>query len=369
MEPMAIIYHRYFWKLMIVTTIVSCVPRSISLLYPGFMGPWKRLNVIVLVFSIGGLIFPFIFMDPGGWIMLGHENIRNLRVCTCLLMTGRCLDTFYILSQFKCFRDLTLALGKAIPYAQSQLIVILSIMHMFVFVGMGLWAGKVDKSTPEFVSVGNFYYKLNFNTYPESMVTLFQLLAMNNWNVVAHMYAELNSSWVYVYFIAFILFAVTIVMNVLAAIAIDAFVNEVYNHPETTARLVFNNADVTTKDTTTKPIPRNISYGSLTSKNPDINNAQLISSDGHSYTKGTRRRRSLAKIIMEGCDGLEEGGFSHVLLASFALGLGHSAGFQISTAYVRHNGEITSPPHVYLEVCLCHNNTILTRMHARTTTQ
>ncbi len=362
MEPTAIIYHHYFWFVMIATTIVSCVPHSISLVYPGFMGPWKRLNVIVLVLSIGGLIFLFVFMFSDGWNMLGHEEIWNLRVCTCLLMTGRCLDTFYILGQFKCFRDLTFGLGKAIPYARSQLIVILSVMHMFVFVGMGLWAGKVDKSTPEFANVGRFYYKLNFNTYPESMVTLFQLIFMNNWQVVAHMYAEINSSWVYVYFIAFILFAVTIVMNVLTAIAIDAFVNEVYNHPETKPRLVFKNADVTTK-----PMPRNISYGSLVSKTPDINDDQLIASNGQAYKKSVRRRSSYTKIIMEGHDGLEEGGFSHALLTSFALGLGGSAGFQISTAYVRHNGELTSPPLVYLEVCLCHNNTILTCMHARTT--
>ncbi len=354
MEPATIIYHRYFWLVMIVTTILASVPHIISLVYPGFMGLWWQLNIIVLGLSIAGFIFLFIFMAYGGWSILGsleyaktmdHGAIWNLRLCTCLLMTGRCLDTSYILGQFKSFRKLTFALGTAIPYVSSQLIVILSVMHIFVFIGMGLWAGKVDKSTPELANVGNlYYYKMNFNTYPESMVTLFQLFVINNWQNLAQMYAKLDGGWVYVYFLVFIVFAVTIVMNVLAAIAIDAFVSEAYHHNQNeTNKPLFRSVDVS------KTLPRNISYRSLRSFNKPLTH-NLVESTGNKFVGDVRRKGSYRNIMKDQND-LEEGGFNYALLASFALGLGDSAGFQISAAYVRHDGEITNPPHVYLEVC------------------
>ncbi len=359
MEPTTIIYHRYFWSLMSVTTIVACVPHCISLVYPGFIGPWRRLSIIVLILSIAGLAFIVVFMASGGWSIPCHEGSWDLRVSTCLLMTGRCLDTVYILSQFKCFRDLAFALGKAIPYAESQLIVILSVMHIFAVVGMGLWAGKIDISTSG--NAGNFYYKLNFNTFPESMVTLFQVIALNNWQTLARMYAELGNRWGYVYFIVFIVFAVSIIMNVLAAIAIDAFVNEAYKNPETNSIRDLKDAGTSgTKDTPARPhVPRNASYGSLAFKKLDID-----SPVSPAYMKGVRRQSSYTRMLMQSSDGLVEGGFSHALLASLVLGLGDAAGFQISTAYVMHNGEITSPPHVYLEVCLCHTQKYHPNTHA-----
>ncbi len=358
MEPTTIIYHGYFWLLMIVTTIFASVPHAISLAFPGFVGPLRLLNAMVLGLSIAGFVFLFIFVARGGWSIqsalrndetLSHGNTWNLRICICLLMTGRCLDTSYILGQFKSFRKITFAIGQAIPYALSQLILILSIMHMFVIIGMGLWAGLVCKTTPEFTDRGNFYYTMNFNTYPEGMVTLFQLLVMNNWHVFAQLYASISGSWVYVYFIVFIVFAVTVVMNVLAAIAIDAFVNEAYNYPGIDNKLPSESVGGVTKS-----LPRNISYSTLAFSNPHTSKLEdddkLISSAGHEYLSSARRKSSYRQILMHDHNELEEGGFNCALLTSFALGLGDSAGFQISTAYVRHNGEITSPPQVYLEV-------------------
>ncbi len=195
MEPATIIYRRQFWIIMVVTTILASGSHVTSLSYPGFIGLPLQFSVIVLGLNIAGFAVFAVFMALDGWSILGsmeHKNrtsnnqdIWNLRLCICLLMTGRCLDTSYILGQFKSFRKLTFALGKTIPYVGSQLIVILSVMHIFVFIGMGLWAGKVDKSTPELANVGNLYYKMNFNSYPESMVTLFQLFVINNWQNLA----------------------------------------------------------------------------------------------------------------------------------------------------------------------------------------
>jgi len=46
---------------------------------------------------------------------------------------------------------------------------------------------------------------------------------VNNWNVLATGYCDLYGPWIYVFFVTFNVFAVTVAMNVMTAFYINAF--------------------------------------------------------------------------------------------------------------------------------------------------
>ncbi|CAN0401426.1 unnamed protein product, partial [Scytosiphon promiscuus] len=70
-----------------------------------------------------------------------------------------------------------------------------------------------------------YYYENNFNSYPEGLVTLFELLVVNNWNMIitGYIHASPLGRWTYLYFLSFITLAVTLALNVLTAIFMTAF--------------------------------------------------------------------------------------------------------------------------------------------------
>jgi hypothetical protein len=49
------------------------------------------------------------------------------------------------------------------------------------------------------------------------------LVVVNNWNVLATGYCDLYGPWIYVFFVTFNVFAVTVAMNVMTAFYINAF--------------------------------------------------------------------------------------------------------------------------------------------------
>lgn len=71
------------------------------------------------------------------------------------------------------------------------------------------------------------YLLFNFNDYPNGMVTLFNLLVMNNWQVWMQSYKDLTgTSWTLVYFISYYLLTVLLLLNLVVAFVLEAFFAE-----------------------------------------------------------------------------------------------------------------------------------------------
>ena len=71
------------------------------------------------------------------------------------------------------------------------------------------------------------YYPNNFNDFLSGIVTLFELMIVNNWFVIADgITAAYGSEYARAYFIGFWLVAVTVLVNLLVAIVIDAFLEK-----------------------------------------------------------------------------------------------------------------------------------------------
>ena len=68
------------------------------------------------------------------------------------------------------------------------------------------------------------YYLINFNDLYASMVTLFHILVVNNWNQTTEMYVVImGSEWPRLYFTSFWIICTLIMLNI-----VISFVLEIY---------------------------------------------------------------------------------------------------------------------------------------------
>lgn len=70
--------------------------------------------------------------------------------------------------------------AKLFPAFVGQATVVFTMMHVFCYVGMYVFGGRITEADPMWAEkdfAGNLYYLLNFNTYKEGMVTLFMVRA------------------------------------------------------------------------------------------------------------------------------------------------------------------------------------------------
>ena len=114
---------------------------------------------------------------------------------------------------------------RVLPAIKGQAAVIFTVLHAYAWAGMLVWGGRLGPGAYPAAWDGSepYYWLLNFNSYFESLVTLFAMLVVNNWNVIAEGYYELSGGWAYVFFVSFNCLAVTVAMNVMTAFFINAF--------------------------------------------------------------------------------------------------------------------------------------------------
>lgn len=142
-----------------------------------------------------------------------------------LILTGRAIDMIRIMRFFRVFRDVVRRSADVLPALSGPAVLVVSALHLFVYAGMALWGGAVrvgqqsDKITP-------LYDLNNFNSYQEGMVTMFQVLVVNDWHEIARvfLYADRCSSplIVYPFFVTAILICVSILLNVLTAFFVES---------------------------------------------------------------------------------------------------------------------------------------------------
>jgi hypothetical protein len=139
---------------------------------------------------------------------------------------GRAIDMIRIMRFFPIFRDIVRRSSDVLPAMRGPVILVLTVLHMFVQIGMTLWGGAIDEA----VLAGNseitpLYYLNNFNSYAKGLVTMFNIFVVNDWHAVAEvfLYADRLSHpmIVYPFFIGGICSGVFIMINVLTAFFVE----------------------------------------------------------------------------------------------------------------------------------------------------
>eukprot|EP00543_Licmophora_paradoxa_P009629 CAMPEP_0202478286 /NCGR_PEP_ID=MMETSP1360-20130828/94381_1 /ASSEMBLY_ACC=CAM_ASM_000848 /TAXON_ID=515479 /ORGANISM="Licmophora paradoxa, Strain CCMP2313" /LENGTH=456 /DNA_ID=CAMNT_0049105563 /DNA_START=1162 /DNA_END=2532 /DNA_ORIENTATION=+ len=146
-----------------------------------------------------------------------------------ILLTGRAIDMVRIMRFFKIFRDVVNRSSVVFPALAGPVALVWVTHHLFVYAGMSIWGGTIDVGAHE-GQITPLYDLNNFNSYWEGLVTMFQVLVVNDWHAIAevYLYAEAGSSpyIVYPFFVGANLIAVCIMLNCLTAFFVGAFVTK-----------------------------------------------------------------------------------------------------------------------------------------------
>ena len=101
-----------------------------------------------------------------------------------------------------------------------------SVLFFYAVIGEFFFGALITTDSVQVYSIdaSNMYYLINFNDMYASMVTLFHVLVVNNWNETTEMYTVISeSNWPRVYFTTFWVICTLIMLNI-----VISFVLEIY---------------------------------------------------------------------------------------------------------------------------------------------
>ena len=122
--------------------------------------------------------------------------------------------------------------------------VLLVFYYSFALIGMEAFGGKIryfgydesNQSIPQkycgnaLLKDSQFYREHycsnNFNDLFSALVTLFELMTVNQWHVITSGYVIVTSKYARLYFFCFHFICVTVILNIFSAFVIEAFILE-----------------------------------------------------------------------------------------------------------------------------------------------
>ncbi|CAF4442256.1 unnamed protein product, partial [Rotaria sp. Silwood2] len=130
--------------------------------------------------------------------------------------------------------------SKVIPTLITYLRVMFMTYYVFAMIGMEIFQNRIvhldsNSTFAEFcndtrLNGSDFskgqYCRNNFNDYLSSLILLFELTVVNQWHVLASGFVIVTSKVARLFFLAFHLCAVIVVLNIFTAFVIDSFLNQ-----------------------------------------------------------------------------------------------------------------------------------------------
>ncbi|KAL9984267.1 hypothetical protein ACROYT_G006542 [Oculina patagonica] len=115
--------------------------------------------------------------------------------------------------------------------------IIVAVYYVFAILGMMLFEGKTNpsvvganKTRLYSKECGTFdqleYYANNFDDFGAALVVLWDLMVVNNWHVFLKEYATVVSRWAQLYFLAWYLISVILIINLFVALILEAFISQ-----------------------------------------------------------------------------------------------------------------------------------------------
>lgn len=215
-----------FWN--VIVCILFIIEGMIKVAVYGFAKYWSRLmnrwDFIITCLTSGVTLYAIL---PNDW-----NNTRIVRLAS-MLRVGRVLRLLFHASPT--FRVTANTFVRIIPDGVAILKVLFCAMFIFSFVGMQLFGGVIntDPASPYSARIADTdfatadYYANNFNDMASGMVTLFELLVVNNWfEIVDGFSAAVDTQFAAVFFVIWYIFGVLITMNIVVSFILNAFVDE-----------------------------------------------------------------------------------------------------------------------------------------------
>lgn len=174
--------------------------------------PKARLNAVFDTFTMAGVTVSCY----GVVLYLLGDSSAGLDY----LYIGRAIDMVRTMRFFSIFRDVVERSVNVLPSLAGPVFLVLSTVHVFVCLGIVLWGDAIDvDQLSQSKDLEYLYYLNNFNSYSEGLVTIFNVLVINDWHQIARVFLFADKCSepyvVYPYFVSVVLVAVGIMLNVI----------------------------------------------------------------------------------------------------------------------------------------------------------
>jgi hypothetical protein len=159
------------------------------------------------------------------WYFTGDllYTVRGLEVVIFIRM----LRILSLLMENKTFTIIIQTMQGLLGPFYTLLLVQFTVFYVFNVSAMRLFGGLIKTTAPAIInnaSVPDSYVLDNFNDFFSGLITLFELMVVNNWQVNVGMYtAVTGTNWTRVFFVFFYYFSVVIGLNIVVAFAIDMY--------------------------------------------------------------------------------------------------------------------------------------------------
>merc|ERR1711924_283830 len=156
-----------------------------------------------------------------------HESERLWRTVVKHVLLIRTLRLLRLLTAFRRFQEIYVTFGNLLPAFSTLFGMLLALFCFYAQLGVQLFGGAVYRGNPGLSppAFPDSYYVNNFNDFASGVVTLFELLVVNNWYVIMDgvVAAVDNNQWARAYFISWYVLAVIVVTNLVVAFILEGF--------------------------------------------------------------------------------------------------------------------------------------------------
>eukprot|EP01084_Bolivina_argentea_P260668 440268_1 len=230
------IYHlshkiQWFADIMIYAFLLEVIFKMIAFGIRGYLN--DNFNKLDFILSIIAFLF--------------EELLQNT---IKIIIIFRIIRLLRLLRAFTRFRVILRTSKAVLSSFRSLFILEFCIAYCYAIIGMELFDNVINKSIvkqkcesdinninydPLNVSFwcniySTFYYNNNFNSFTRAMVVQMELIVVNNWHIITQMFVETTSIYARFYFLGVYFTAVVVVMNVLTAFVLEAFISQYENN-------------------------------------------------------------------------------------------------------------------------------------------
>lgn len=147
-----------------------------------------------------------------------------------LLIISRVVDLVQLFRSIPAFQNVIKRANEVFSVLLGPLILLSFYVHVFIYIGMLLWGSRVIVGqAPE--GVPKNYDLNNFNSYGSGLVTVWNIMIVNDWPSIANVFIGISPRWVVIcYFICANLVLVSLLLNVLTAFFVGGKYNQSSTH-------------------------------------------------------------------------------------------------------------------------------------------
>ncbi|KNC50352.1 two-pore calcium channel 3 [Thecamonas trahens ATCC 50062] len=180
-----------------------------------FADGWNRFDFLLVSLTLSDIVVSLAFSSFFNNVFRYLLLLRVIRLWTTM-------------GEIKRYRVLMSTLWQLLPALATYAVVQFMVFFVYAILGMALFGGLIHDGNPDLagtVFADSGYFLNSFNDVGYAYVTLFELMVVNNWHVIAEGYvAASGTEAAWLYFISFNVIGALIIINIVIAFILEAFI-------------------------------------------------------------------------------------------------------------------------------------------------